>query len=64
MKFPKGTDQAIIDLLTAAIEKCCANQEYVDTLTSYHTESFYRNPDQMNTEDPAAVNELASFFAK
>lgn len=64
MKFPKGTDQAIIDLLTAAIEKCCANQEYVDTLTSYHAESFYRNPDQMNTEDPASVNELASFFAK
>lgn len=64
MKFPKGTDQAIVDLLTAAVEKCCANQDFIDTLASYHAESFYRSPDQMNTEDPATVEELASFFAK
>lgn len=64
MKFPKGTDQAIVDLLTAAVEKCCANQEFIDTLASYHAESFYRGPAQMNTEDPATVTELASFFAK
>ena len=64
MKFPKGTDQAIIDLLTAAVEKCCANQEFIDTLASYHAESFYRNPDQMNQEDPATVAELTTFFAK
>ncbi|BAL01716.1 hypothetical protein OBV_45170 [Oscillibacter valericigenes Sjm18-20] len=64
MKFPKGTDQAIVDLLTAAVEKCCANQEFIDTLASYHAESFYRGPDQMNQEDPATVEELASFFAK
>lgn len=64
VRLPKGTDPAIENKLSAAIEKVTATQEFADVLATYYAEPFYRDSATTVAEDTALVNELREFFAE
>lgn len=64
VRMPKGTDQAIIDKLSAAMEKVAQSDEFKETLATYYAEPFYRDSATTIAEDTALVNELKEFFAE
>lgn len=63
IKFPKGTNQAIIDKLSTACEEIVSDPGFSDVLASYFAKPFYRDAATMNTEDPAEVEMLKSGLA-
>ncbi len=63
VRLPKGTDQAIVDKLSAAIGKVTATDAFKDVLTSYYAEPFYRDAQTTIAEDKAEVARLEAFFA-
>lgn len=58
VKFPKGTDQAIVDKLAATCKEVVETPEFAETLATYHAQPFWRDAAQMNEEDPAEVEAL------
>lgn len=58
VKFPKGTDQAIVDKLSAACKEVVEDPEFAEVLSKYFAEPLYRDAATMNVEDPAEVEEL------
>lgn len=64
VRMPKGTDQAIIDKLSAAIEKVTASDEFKDVLATYYAEPCYRDAATTISEDQAEVADLKVFFAE
>lgn len=58
VKFPKGTDQAIIDKLAAACKEVTEDPEFAEVLATYYAQPYYRDAATMNTEDPAEVEAL------
>ena len=62
VRFPKGTDQAIVDKLTAAIEKVTGSEDFKATLKTYFAEPFYRNGADTKTQDTAEVETLKTLF--
>ncbi|WP_312635971.1 tripartite tricarboxylate transporter substrate binding protein [Oscillibacter sp.] len=63
IKFPKGTDQAIIDKLSDACEEVVSDPSFADVLASYFAKPLYRDAATMNTEDPAEVEMLKAGLA-
>lgn len=63
VRMPKGTDQAIIDKLSAAIEKVTSSDEFRDVLATYYAQPCYRDAATTISEDQAEVAELKEFFA-
>ena len=63
VKFPKGTDQAIIDKLSAVCKEVVEDPAFIETLASYFAEPLYRDAATMNVEDPAEVEELKAGLA-
>ncbi len=63
VKFPKGTDQAIIDKLSAACEEVVSDPSFADVLASYFAKPLFRDAATMNTEDPAEVEMLKAGLA-
>lgn len=63
IRMPKGTDQAIIDKLSAAIEKVASSEEFGNILATYYATPFYRDAATTIAEDGVEVEELAAFFA-
>ena len=63
VKFPKGTDQAIIDKLSAVCKEVVADPEFAGVLSGYFAEPLYRDAETMNTEDTAEVEELKAGLA-
>ncbi len=63
VKFPKGTDQAIIDKLSAVCKEVVEDPEFAEVLSGYFAEPLYRDAETMNTEDPAEVEELKAGLA-
>ncbi|MBO5573386.1 MAG: tripartite tricarboxylate transporter substrate binding protein [Clostridium sp.] len=64
VKFPKGTDQAIVDKLSALCKEVTEDPEFAEVLKTYYAEPFYRDAAQMNEEDPAEVEELKANLAQ
>lgn len=63
VKFPKGTDQAIVDKLSATCKEIVESPEFADVLSKYFAEPLYRDAATMNVEDPAEVEELRAGLA-
>ena len=62
VRLPKGTDQAIVDKLSAAIEKVTTSEEFAETLATYYAQPFYRNSADTISQDLAEVEELKGLF--
>lgn len=63
VKFPKGTDQAIVDKLSAVCKEIVESPEFAEVLAKYFAEPLYRDAATMNVEDPAEVEELRAGLA-
>ncbi len=64
VKMPKGTDQAIIDKLSKAIEEITKEPDFKSTLAKYYAVPKYRNAATMNKEDKEEVVQLKKYFKK
>ena len=58
VKFPKGTDPAIIEYLSGLCKEVTEDPEFAEVLSTYYAVPYYRDAATMNTEDPAEVEEL------
>ncbi|MBQ3345589.1 MAG: tripartite tricarboxylate transporter substrate binding protein [Synergistaceae bacterium] len=64
IKFPKGTDKAIVDKLAGICREIVLNDaSYADVLRVYFAQPLYRDAEQMNKEDPEEVKELEAGLA-
>lgn len=63
VKFPLGTDPAIVEKLSAACEEVVNSAEFADTLATYHAQPYWRDAATMNAEDPAEVQDLIAGLA-
>lgn len=63
VKFPKGTDQAIIDKLSQACKEVTEDPEFAALLAGYFAQPLYRDAATMNVEDPAEVEALKAGLA-
>ena len=64
IKFPKGTDKAIVDKLAGICKEIVLNDPtYADVLKVYFAQPLYRDAEQMNKEDPEEVKELEAGLA-
>lgn len=63
VKFPKGTDQAIVDKLSAVCKEVVEDPEFAEVLKGYFAEPLYRDAATMNVEDPAEVEDLKAGLA-
>lgn len=64
VKFPKGTNEAIVQKLADACKKVVDSEEFAATLKTYYAEPFWRDAAAMNTEDPAEVEALKAGLAE
>ena len=64
VKFPKGTDQAIVDKLSALCKEVTEDPEFAEVLKKYYAEPFYRDAATMNVEDPQEVEDLKANLAQ
>lgn len=62
VRAPKGTDSAIIEKLSKAIEKAVTSQEFDETLRKYYAQPFYRNAEMTIAEDKLTVEALKTQF--
>ena len=62
VKFPKGTDQGIVDILSAAIKEITEDEEFTEQLRRYYAIPFYRDQETMNREDREEVARLKEYF--
>ena len=58
VKFPKGTDPAIIEYLSGLCKEVTEDPEFAEVLKTYYAVPYYRDAATMNVEDPAEVEEL------
>ena len=64
IKFPKGTDKAIVDKLASICKDIVQNDaSYAEVLKVYFAQPFFRDAEQMNREDPEEVKALAEEFS-
>lgn len=64
IKFPKGTDQAIIDTLAALCKDIVENDpSFAEVLATYCAQPLYRDGATMAAEDAAEVEELKAGLA-
>lgn len=64
VRLPKDTDPAIVEKLSAAIEKVTTSDEFAETLATYYAQPFYRNAADTISQDLADVEELKGLFAQ
>ena len=64
IKFPKGTDKAIVSRLAEICRQIVLEDPtYAEVLKVYFAQPLYRDAEQMNAEDPAEVKELEAGLA-
>lgn len=64
VKFPKGTDKAIVNKLAEICKQIVLEDpSYAEVLKVYFAQPLYRDADQMNKEDPEEVKELEAGLA-
>lgn len=64
VRMPKGTDQAIVDKLSAAMAEVAEDPAFQEVLTTYYAQAYYRDGATTIAEDTALVDELKAFFAE
>ncbi|WMJ83716.1 tripartite tricarboxylate transporter substrate binding protein [Oscillospiraceae bacterium LTW-04] len=64
VRMPKGTNQAIVDKLSTAMEKIASSDEFNNVLSTYYAKPYYRNAETTISEDSAQVEELKTYFAQ
>ncbi len=64
IKFPKGTDPAIVNKLSKAIEEITKDPSFKEELKKYYAIPLYRTPEEMNKIDKETVAELKKYFKK
>lgn len=64
VKFPKGTDPAIVAKLADVCKQVVESDSFKETLTRYYAEPLFRDAETMNTEDPAEVEALKAALAQ
>ena len=62
LKFPKGTDPAIISYLSWLCREATEDPEFASVLASSYAEPYYRDAATMNEEDPAEVLRLREYL--
>ncbi|MEQ2400726.1 tripartite tricarboxylate transporter substrate binding protein [Peptoniphilus hominis (ex Hitch et al. 2025)] len=62
VRFPKGTDQAIVDKLSESIKKVTESEEFKSTLEKYYAKSIYRDGKTSIEEDKLEVQRLKDLF--
>ncbi|RVU55540.1 tripartite tricarboxylate transporter substrate binding protein [Anaerosphaera multitolerans] len=63
-KFPKDTDQQIVDTFTAALEKISKNEEFQKEVEKFHGQAFYRSPELTSKEDKEQVEDLSKVMGE
>ncbi len=64
IKFPKGTDQAIVDKLSELCREVVEEDpSFAEVLATYYAQPLFRDAATMNVEDPAEVAELKAGLA-
>ncbi|MDO5132989.1 MAG: tripartite tricarboxylate transporter substrate binding protein [Eubacteriales bacterium] len=58
VKFPKGTDPAIVEYLSGLCKEVTEDPEFAEVLKTYYAVPYYRDAAQMNEEDPKEVEDL------
>jgi tripartite-type tricarboxylate transporter receptor subunit TctC len=64
MKFPKGTDQAIVTKLTVALKEITMDPSFQEKLENFHAQAFYRDPEQTGKEDLAEIQRIHKLMGK
>lgn len=64
LRFPKGTDQAIVSKLSAACEEVTKDPEFEKKLATYYATPYFRNAEQTIKEDKADVANYKKYFEK
>lgn len=64
VKFPKGTDKAINDKLSKAIEEITKDPDFKTTLAKYYAQPYYRDAATMDKQDKEEVVKLKKYFKK
>ena len=64
VRMPKGTDQSIVDKLSAAMAEIAEDPSFQETLSTYYAQAFYRNGADTIAQDAETVKELKEFFAE
>lgn len=62
MKFPKGTDAAIVAKLTEALKEITGKPEFRTEIEKFHAQPFYRDPSQTGKEDVAEIEEIRALM--
>lgn len=62
VRYPKGTDQAIIDKLSESIKKVTETDEFKETLEKYYAKPQYRDGKTSIEEDKQEVQKLKELF--
>lgn len=62
VRYPKGTDQAIIDKLSESIKKVTETDEFKETLKKYYAKPQYRDGKASIEEDKQEVQNLRELF--
>ncbi len=64
VRFPKGTDAAIVEKLSKAIEQVTGTDDFKATLEKYFAMPYYRDGATTVKEDTAEVELLKKLFGK
>lgn len=59
LRYPKGTDQAVIDMMAEALRQICEDPTFAESLTNFYAEVCYRNPQESYDAD----TELAAYYS-
>lgn len=62
VKFPKGTDSAIVEKLSSAIKEITEDPEFKEQLAKYYAIPYYRDAETMSKEDKEEVARLVEYF--
>lgn len=62
IKFPKGTDEKIVQKLSQAIKEITEDKDFIEQLEKYYAIPFYRDAETTNREDKEEVNRLKEYF--
>jgi tripartite-type tricarboxylate transporter receptor subunit TctC len=64
LRFPKGTDEKIVDKLSGALEKMTADEAFKNTLKKYYALPYYRNAEQTIKEDAEERSSIEAALAE
>jgi tripartite-type tricarboxylate transporter receptor subunit TctC len=55
MRYPKGVDQSVIDMVSAALKEMAEDEEFTEELGTFYAIPLYRSPEECNEQDAKTV---------